>query len=153
MKIEVEDIGTGVSPMKANMFTAYTLSEGKFKGLTIGGGFNWTEARLLNRFFNYQNEDGELDAYRTPQLRLGDWDSTTEYKSGDVLRANLMFSYSMKTKLFGKNNKSLKFQVNVNNLFESDYSLEPLRYTEDGVIRKYQIISPRTWKLTTTLNF
>ncbi len=64
-----------------------------------------------------------------------------------------MASYSTKLKM-GKNRKAkIKFQLNVNNALEKDYRLEPLRYTPEGEIRKYQIISPRTWKFTTTINF
>ncbi|MEM9157639.1 MAG: hypothetical protein AAGB46_01215 [Verrucomicrobiota bacterium] len=153
VKIEVEDIGTGVSPLKANMFTSYRFSEGRLKGLSIGGGFNWKDGRVLNRFFNYTNAEGETETYRTPQLELGDFDSTTEYVSGDDLRTNLMLAYSMKTKLFGSGNHRLKFQLNVNNIFADDYQLEPLRYTSEGVIRKYQIISPRSWKFKTSIEF
>ncbi|MDQ8180291.1 TonB-dependent receptor plug domain-containing protein [Pelagicoccus sp. SDUM812005] len=152
-KLQVEDIDTGSSAKKANMFTSYRFREGKFKGFTVGGGFTWRDKRTLNHFFNYvDDETGETTVRTRPDVVYGDYDSITIYESDDDFRLNLMGSYSTKLKLFGID-ANAKFQVNVDNVLQDGYSFEPLRYLIDGNVRRYTIVGPRTWKLTTTIDF
>ena len=151
------ELGSGVSPLKANMFTAYSFREGKLKGFTFGGGFSWRDGRLLNRVFNYYRDPDDPSQGTLGRLTpRSDWAtrlaSVTDYIADDDFRLNLMAQYRTKIK-FGRQNYSIRFQLNVNNALEGDYRLEPLRYTQDGAIRRYQIFGPRTWRFSTTIDF
>lgn len=151
------ELGSGVSPMKANMITAYSFREGKLKGFTFGGGFSWRDGRILNRVFNYYRDPDDPSQGTIGRLTpRSDWaprlESTTDYVSDDDFRLNLMAQYRTKLKI-GRQNYSVRFQVNVNNALEGDYRLEPLRYTETGAIRRYQIFGPRTWRFSTTIDW
>lgn len=152
-KLQVEEISTGSSAKKASMFTNYQFRQGKVKGLSVGGGFTWRDKRTLNHFFNYTDEEtGETIVRTRPNAVYGEYDSITVYESPDDFRLNLMASYSTKLKIFGRDTKA-KFQLNVNNVLQDDYQFNPLRYIIDGNIRRYSIVPPRTWKLTTTIDF
>ncbi|MDQ8183506.1 TonB-dependent receptor plug domain-containing protein [Pelagicoccus sp. SDUM812005] len=152
-KLQVEDIDTGSSAKKASMFTTYSFREGKARGLSVGGGFTWRDKRTLNHFFNYiDDETGETVVRTRPDVVYGDYDSITIYEADDDFRLNLMASFSTKLKILGRDTKA-KFQLNVNNVLQSDYEFKPLRYLSDGNIRRYSIVPPRTWKLTTTIDF
>ncbi|MCH6259137.1 TonB-dependent receptor plug domain-containing protein [Puniceicoccaceae bacterium K14] len=152
-KYQVEEINTGSSAKKANMFTSYRFRQGNFKGLSVGGGFSWRDKRTLNHFFNYVDEEtGEITKTSTPSAALGEADFLTIHESNDDFRLNLMASFSTKLKFLGRDAKA-KFQLNVNNVLQSDYQFEPLRYDVDGTIRRYTIIGPRNWKFSTTIEF
>lgn len=151
-KLQVEEINTGSSKKKGNMFTSYRFRQGGMKGLTLGGGFSWRDKRTLNHFFNYTDENGESFRVTRPNANLGDYDSITIYESDDDFRLNLMASYSTKMKILNRDT-NVKFQVNVNNVMQDDYQFLPLRYQLDGSIKRYSIIGPRTWKIATTIDF
>ncbi|MDQ8179581.1 TonB-dependent receptor plug domain-containing protein [Pelagicoccus sp. SDUM812005] len=151
-KMAVEDSSMGASKKKASMFTTYKFRDGGLKGLSIGGGFSWREGRILNRFFEYEQEDGSIELVTKPVVEWGDPDGVKEYQADDDFKLNIMASYKTKMKLLGAD-RVVKFQFNANNILEPDYQVNPLRYQVDGTVRKYQIIGPRTWKLKTTIEF
>lgn len=151
-KMMVEEVSTGSSKKKGNMFTTYTFKDGRFRGMSLGGGFTWRDKRILNHFYNYVNEDGSVYTTTRPNAELGEYDSITQYLSEDDFRLNLMAKYSTKMKL-GQRDAQVSFQLNVNNVLEPEHRMIPLRYMVDGNVRKYTTITPRTWKLTTTVKF
>lgn len=156
VKDEVEGYSMGISPQKANLFTSYRFDSGRLKGLTTGGGFSWRNGRNLNRFFVYKvTQDGVATerAYQTPQYQLGAPLREIQYRSDDDVRVNLMLGYSRKLASGGLRGTTLRLQLNVDNVFQKDYDLQPLQYTADGVVSKYLIVDPRSWKLTASIDF
>ncbi|MDO8539035.1 MAG: hypothetical protein Q7S40_01230 [Opitutaceae bacterium] len=153
---EVEGYSIGISPQKANLFTSYRFTEGRLKGFTTGGGFSWRNGRNLNRFFTYNVGTAatpELRDFQTPQRDFGPLVQEIRYRSDDELRLKVMFGYQTRTGLRFLGNPLLKLQLNVDNLLQNDYELEPLQYTAGGVISKYLIVEPRSFRLTATLEF
>lgn len=153
---EVEGYSIGISPQKANLFTSYRFSEGGLKGFTVGGGFSWRNGRNLNRFFTYNTGPAAapvLRNFQTPQRIYGPLVGETGYRSKDELRVKLMLGYQRKTGLRFLGNPLFKLQLNVENLSQKTYALEPLQYTADGAVSKYLIVEPRSFRLTTALEF
>ncbi|MDQ8183126.1 TonB-dependent receptor plug domain-containing protein [Pelagicoccus sp. SDUM812005] len=97
-----EEVKRGLREFKYNLFTAYDFTEGKAKGLTIGGGLRYQSANIVG-------VDGEGNIL----------------KGDDLSYVDLMLRYRFKQKLFGKAATSI--QLNVNNLFEKE-GLIPVRY-------------------------
>jgi hypothetical protein len=156
VKDEVEGYSIGISPQKANLFTSYRFAEGRLKGFTAGGGFSWRNGRNLNRFFTYNVGTGGTEVLRnfqTPQRNYGPLVREIGYRADDELRVKLMLGYQRRTGLAFLGNPLLKLQLNVENLLQNSYELEPLQYTADGVVSKYLIVEPRSFRVTATLEF
>lgn len=153
---EVEGYSIGISPQKANLFTSYRFPSGRLKGFSAGGGFSWRNGRNLNRFFTYNlgtDAAPDLRNFQTPQRNYGPLVGEIQHRSDDELRLKLMLGYQTRTGLGFLGNPLLRLQLNVDNLLQNDYELEPLQYTAAGVMSKYMIIEPRSFRLTATLEF
>ncbi len=153
---EVEGYSIGISPQKANLFTSYRFTEGRAKGFTAGGGFSWRNGRNLNRFFTYNVGTAgaeQLRNFQTPQRNYGPVVQEIRYRSQDELRVKLMLGYQTRSGLRFLGNPLVKLQLNVENLLQNTYDLEPLQYTAAGVISKYMIVEPRSYRFTATFEF
>ena len=130
----------GVRPHKLSFFTAYDIKEGFLKGLTVGGGWRWRSANVIGS------------------------DSQGNEITGEVIQAaDAMMAYSTKIKgLPGR----IRFQVNVSNLF-NETDIIPVRISSsatapDGyqlpggrgvAYSRYDLVTPREWRFTTTYSF
>ena len=130
----------GVRPHKISLFTAYDFKQGRFAGLTVGGGWRWRSANVIG-----SNSKGEEIA-------------------GDVITAaDLMLGYTRKFQgLPGR----VRFQVNVSNVFDRTAIIPSRLATSatapDGFIlpggrgvaySRYDLVQPREFRLTTTYSF
>jgi outer membrane receptor for ferric coprogen and ferric-rhodotorulic acid len=121
---------------KANLFTAYSFSEGRLKGLRVGGGYTWQS-----------------------KLPVGIVNTTSLRYANDTWNTNAMIAYRFRN--FEKLPwiRNLRLQLNVFNVTDDD---EPMliRYasnvpTDPGynVIRRIRTKDPRTWRLSADFDF
>lgn len=122
----------------ASALTNYTLSEGKFKGFSVGGGFRYIEKSIIG---NPQI----LDAAGTP-IAL---DLAHPYYNSPRLGIDLWTGYKMKVY---KNKYDLSFQLNLRDIDQSG-GFQPIAANPDGSHSTYRIVQPRSFYLTTTLDF
>lgn len=119
-------------PHKASMVTRYSFSEGRLKGLVIGGGVKYQSAEELGI---------AVDENANPiGVRLG-----TSYTI-----VNMFAGYSFNNIL---GIKHLKVQLNVDNLFDKVGPLITGRGDDTGEIEKITYLQPRVWKLSATATF
>jgi iron complex outermembrane recepter protein len=130
----------GVRPHKVSFFTAYDFKENFLRGLTVGGGWRWRSANVIGSAAN----GGEI--------------------TGRVIQAaDAMMAYSTKIKgLPGR----VRFQVNVSNLFD-ETNIIPVRLATSATApngyelpggrglaySRYDLVTPREWRFTTTYSF
>jgi hypothetical protein len=121
---------------KANLFTAYSFSEGRLKGLRVGGGYTWQS-----------------------KLPVGIVNTTSLRYANDIWNTNAMISYRFRNFERLPWIKNLRLQLNVFNVTDDD---EPMiiRYASNdpanpgyNVIRRIRTKDPRTWRLTSTFDF
>jgi iron complex outermembrane recepter protein len=128
-------IETNIRPWNANAFTAYKFSEGRFKGLTLGGGINYRGDAILGV------KPGTLAA---PEV--------TTFKGGDYYLLNALVGYEFTL----RNRTKVTLRLNVDNLFDNrdkqvlasswnpvTTSLETFHY----------FFNPRSYKLSATFSF
>ena len=65
----------GLRPYRFNVFTAYDFNEGRWRGLTLGGGFRWTDANIIGE------EDG-VEFEGEPQINT---DLLVRYRTKELL--------------------------------------------------------------------
>jgi iron complex outermembrane recepter protein len=121
---------------KANLFTAYSFTEGGLKGLRVGGGYTWQS-----------------------KLPVGIVNTTGLRYSNDTWNTNAMLSYRFRNIARLPWLKNVRLQLNVYNITDDD---EPMiiRYasnvpTDPGynVIRRIRTKDPRTWRLSADFDF
>ena len=117
-------------PWKSNFFTRYTFSDGRLKGLYIGGGVRYQDKPDLGYGFG---PGGEL----------------TRLFGTSYLNAEALVGYSFKHVL-GFERFSL--QLNVKNLLDDDSYLVTRRNT-DGEIAAVTYPRARLWRLTANFEF
>ncbi|MSU48932.1 MAG: hypothetical protein EXS37_07590 [Opitutus sp.] len=130
----------GVRPHKISFFTAYDFKEGWTKGVTIGGGWRWRNANVI-----------------------GSDSRGREIVGKEIVAADAMMAYSCK---LGRLPGRVRFQVNVANLFDQT-AIIPVRLStsasaRDGFVlpggrgtaySRYDLVSPREYRFTTTYSF
>jgi outer membrane receptor protein involved in Fe transport len=121
---------------KANLFTAYGFSEGRLKGLRVGGGYTWQS-----------------------KLPVGIVNTTNLRYANDTWNTNAMVSYRFRNFKQVPWIKNLRLQLNVYNVTDDD---EPtiIRYASNdpanalfNVIRRIRTKDPRTWRLSADFDF
>jgi iron complex outermembrane receptor protein len=121
---------------KANLFTAYTFSQGRLKGLRVGGGYTW-QSKMPVGLVNVSD------------LRYGN----------ALWNTNAMVSYRFRNIPRLEWIKNLRLQLNVYNVTDDN---EPTIYryasndpTNAGynVIRRVRTKEPRTWRLSADFDF
>lgn len=119
-------------PHKANFFTRYSFSEGRLKGLFVGGGVKYQSAVDLG-VFRQANGD--------PVRMSGDSRWT----------ADALLGYSFR-KIFGL--KRVSVQLNITNVFNDDDPIIIRRFdTPPFAVRAVTYERPRQWRLTTNFGF
>jgi len=122
----------------ASLVTNYTFDEGSLKGFSVGGGFRYIEKQIIG---NPQI----LDASGTP-IAL---DLAHPYYNSDRLALDTWFGYKMKLM---HDRYGLGFQLNIRDLDQGG-GFRPILANPDGSHSTYQIVQPRTFYFTTTLEF
>ena len=137
---ELQEKRWGVRPHKISFFTAYDFKEGRLKGFTIGGGWRWRSANVI-----------------------GSDSQGREITGREIGAADAMIGYATK---LGNLPGRFRFQVNVANLFDQD-EIIPVRLATgtgaaDGfmlpggrgtALSRYDLVSPREFRFTTTYSF
>ena len=122
----------------ASGLTNYIFSDGKLKGFSFGGGVRYIEKSIIG---NPQI----LDASGTP-IAL---DLAHPYFNGSRIAVDAWLGYKMK---IYADKYNLSFQLNARDLDQSG-GFRPIAANPDGSHSTYQIVQPRTFYLTTDLEF
>ena len=122
----------------ASGLTNYSFADGRLKGFSVGGGLRYIEKQVIG---NPQI----LDSSGTP-IAL---DLAHPYYNGDRIAIDLWAGYKMK---IYENKYDLSFQLNIRDLDQGG-GFRPIAANPDGSHSTYQIVQPRTFYLTTTLDF
>ncbi|MFL3658703.1 MAG: TonB-dependent receptor plug domain-containing protein [Opitutales bacterium] len=132
----------GLRPYNFNLYTAYDFKEGPLSGFTVGGGYRLQAPRII-----------------------GEDSNRVEQKGSARTTADLMLRY--RTKVEGRFNGRLSFQVNVYNVL-NDGPLDPVRLsatpdfyfpggetaTSRGIGYSWlNVVEPRSFRFTTTFDF
>jgi outer membrane receptor for monomeric catechols len=137
---ELQEKRWGVRPHKISFFTAYDFREGWRKGFTVGGGWRWRSANVIGSDARGREITGK-----------------------EIAAADAMAGYNTK---LGRLPGRFRFQVNVANLFDQD-EIIPVRLAtgtaaRDGftlpggrgaALSRYDLVSPREYRFTTTYSF
>jgi outer membrane receptor protein involved in Fe transport len=130
----------GVRPHKISLYSAYDFKEGRLRGITTGGGWRWRSKNIIGR----TSSGGE---------RLGK----------ALVATDLMVGYTMK---IPRVPGSFRFQINVYNVLD-ETDIIPVRVASseanpDGFqvpggrglgYSRYDLVTPREWRFTTTWSF
>lgn len=122
---------------RASALTNYTFSEGKLKNVNIGGGFRYIEKSII----------GNPQILNTAGTPIG-LDLDHPYYNSARIGIDLWAGY--KRKIFDK--YDLSFQLNLRDV-EQGGGFQPIAANPDGTHTTYRITQPRSWYLTTTLDF
>ncbi len=130
----------GLRPHKVSLFTAYDFREGRFRGLTIGGGWRW----------------------RSPNV-IGSNSSGGEVRGSALTSNDVMLAY---TRRFEGLPGRVRFQLNIANVLDETDVL-PVRIATgatapDGFMlpggrglaySRYDLVTPREFRFTTTWSY
>jgi hypothetical protein len=123
-----EGSNNGSRPWKGNLTSRYSFAAGPLKGAFLGGSFLYQDRYRMQK-----------DA--AGKMILG----------SDVQQTNLFCGYSFRTARWFKS--QVRLQCNVNNVFNTDLH-DPGRYTSNFQgLRRVILRPPRSYRLTTTLNW
>jgi outer membrane receptor for ferric coprogen and ferric-rhodotorulic acid len=117
---------SGARPYKFNTTTRYRFSEGRLRGLALGGAYIWQDRALMQR------------------------SGAREFSSKTIHQTNLFANYDWKTPW---RKQTVKLQLNVNNAF-NETIVTTARYNAglNGVRRVY-LRAPRDVRFSATLPF
>jgi outer membrane receptor for ferric coprogen and ferric-rhodotorulic acid len=135
VKSQEGQIETNIRPWNANLFTAYRFSEGRLKGLTLGGGANYRGDAILGvKPATLQNPVNEV------------------FKGRDYFNYTAMLGYEFKI----QRDIRVRLQLNVDNLFDND-DKQVVASAWNPVINGLQtydaIPLPRSYRLSATFSF
>ncbi len=131
--------GTSTPEMREwrfNAITNYRFSEGKLRGLSVGGALRW--------------EDDVVIGYpiATDSEGVTTFDLSSPYKGPSNTKIDLTFGYRREV-MDGIN---WRIQLNLRNIFADD-DLIPINVQPDGSPAAVRIPEPMTWTLTNTFEF
>jgi outer membrane receptor for monomeric catechols len=129
---------TQLAKWHASALTNYSFSDGKLKGFSIGGGLRYIEKAVIGN-------PAITDASGT----VTGLDLANPYYNGSYIGVDAWAGYKMRVY---DNRYLLSFQLNGRDLQESGY-YRPIVANSDGTHAVYRIVQPRTFYLTTTLEF
>ncbi len=121
--------GSGGRKYKVNLFTSYSFKAGRLRGLTVGGGYQHQSKLLIRR-----DLATDVEVYGNSY-----WDS------------NAMLRYQFRSDWI-RFIQGVSVQLNVTNVFDN---VEPLavRKETNGLVVRYVVRQPRSWRLATNLSF
>lgn len=129
-------LNTELVEWRVNALANYTFTEGRLKGLGIGGSVRWEGERSIG-YPNYFNEGGYV------QVQLDN-----PYRAPSNLRSDLTLSY--RRKLTDK--IDWRIQLNLYNAF-GENKLVPAAVNPDGTYALYRIQEGQSWRLSNTFSF
>ena len=129
---------TQLSKWHASVLTNYTFTDGGLKGFSAGGALRYIEKAVIG---NPAITD------KTGQVIALDLDHP--YYSSANIAVDAWIGYKMKV---FHDKYDLSFQLNARDLEQSG-SYRPIQANSDGSHSVYRIVQPRTFYLTTTLEF
>ncbi len=128
-------IETNIRPWNANAFTAYNFSEGRLKGLTLGGGVNYRGDAILGV------KPGTL---ASPEVQT--------FKGGNYYLFNALVGYNFTL----RNKTKVTLRLNVDNLF-NNLDKQVLASSWNPVMNDLQTFhyyfNPRSYRLSATFSF
>lgn len=129
-----QENGFGVRPHKANLWTRYSISEGKLKGFTIGGG--------------YRYQDGNVAGINL--------DTGAKLIGNDTSLFDFMSSYRTKG-FFGFGDQQTTYQVNISNLLDANTLVASKMFrdtvTGEPYNKRVYRLDPRQVTFTVRLSF
>jgi outer membrane receptor protein involved in Fe transport len=129
---------TQLAKWHASALTNYSFTEGRFKGFSIGGGARYIEGAVIGNPV-FLDADG----------RVTGLDLDNPYKNSGYVALDAWLGY--RTKIYD-DKYDLSFQLNIRDLQEGGH-FRPIAANSDGTHAAYRIVQPRTFYLTTTLEF
>jgi outer membrane receptor protein involved in Fe transport len=125
---------------RASGLTNYSFSEGPLQGLNVGLGLRYIEKAIIGN-----------PAIRDAAGTVIGLDLENPYYSDDYIGVDAWIGYKTKLKLFGES-RPVTFQLNVRDLEEGG-GFRPIGANSDGTHASFRIVQPRTFYLTTKLEF
>ncbi|MDQ8201204.1 TonB-dependent receptor [Pelagicoccus enzymogenes] len=153
---------TGLTETTGNLFADYTFREGKLKGFKIGLGANYRGKKVIG--FRGLDTIQDPDAPNDPTAAIDDpdVDEYTPAYSAPYWLTTMTLGYKMKL----KEDRDLRFQLRVSNLFDEDQPIAGTRIhllPPDGDFlntaarvstgTRFRWQTPRSYTLTTTYSF
>lgn len=127
---------------RASFLTNYTITQGRFKGVSFGGSERWESKAAVGYF------GAALDPLRPTVINTIDIKRPVYLENGNYY-TDLWISY--RRKIF-RDKVGLRLQLNCNNVTE-DGHLQPIAVNYDGQPYAFRIIDSRQWLLTATFTF
>ncbi len=132
-----------IRPWNANGFTAYRFSEGRLRGLTVGGGVNYRGKAVVG-------VKAPLNATQADQ-------SVQVFMGNAYYLVNGMLAYDLKLRA----NYSLRLQLNVENLLDNDelqvlssnYGISQPPFNTGTINKWYYHFEPRRYSFSMTFRF
>jgi hypothetical protein len=119
-----------VREWRANMSTTYAFSEGRLRGLSVGGSLRFRDAAVVG-FASKPGADGSTVVS----------DITRPHFNEDEMFVDAMLSYRGRSRPWGV---AWKLQVNVRNLTDNADPY-PVQSDSRGIGRVWAVFEPRTW--------
>ena len=129
---------TQLAKWHASALTNYTFNEGKLKGFSIGGATRYIEKAIIGNPA-ITDSAGNVTAL----------DLDHPYYNGSNIAIDAWVGYKMQLR---ESRYNLSFQLNGRDLEQSG-GFRPILANSDGSHSVYRIVQPRTFYLTTTLEF
>ncbi|MEX0323885.1 MAG: TonB-dependent receptor plug domain-containing protein [Puniceicoccaceae bacterium] len=136
LEFQKESVGFSVPELRPWRFafvTNYSFTDGRFKGLNIGGSYRWQDALVLG--YRLKDDNSGLDV-------------TKPMKGPEDDHLDLWVGYEMDL----SPRVGWRIQLNIRNAFEND-NLVPIAANPDGTISSYRIAQGMSWTLTNTFSF
>lgn len=133
MQLAIEDVrnagtfGFNNRPYKANVFTRYSFTEGRLRGIFVGGGVRWQSQNRVQRVVTGLSAAGR-PIYGS--ILYGP----------EILEVDALLGYSGRTDLFGRRT-NWRVQLNGYNVL-NNREIQVLRYSADGT--RLWRVTPRT---------
>ncbi|MDQ8200569.1 TonB-dependent receptor plug domain-containing protein [Pelagicoccus enzymogenes] len=131
--------GTNVPELRewrANLITNYDFTDGKFAGLSVGGGLRYQDSVIIG-YTPVIDSDGKLG-----------YDLANPYMGPSETNLDLWVGYGREL----NDNLDWRIQLNVRNAFEGD-GLIPITTQPDGTPAGYRIAPSETWSIRNTFSF
>ena len=160
-KATQEDFAFASRPHKVNLFTTYRLTEGRLRGMHLGGGVIYQSPVTTGRFFYYRNSATGVNTvlvqpYNAALNPTQVLQRVEPIMGEPIWRVDLTAGYKRRVDLLGRKS-TFSLQLNVRDLFDwaepSARRYRPVGGEGARVITRYNVFPPRTWRLTAGLDF
>ncbi|MDQ8181627.1 TonB-dependent receptor plug domain-containing protein [Pelagicoccus sp. SDUM812005] len=149
-------VGFGERPHKVNLTGNYSIKDGRFKGLSFGGGFRWQDENIADAVIEFDdlNNNYNLDNNETAaMLADGRYPTLKEVLYGeDTLMTDLFLKYRFKNSWFG-DGVDTDLQLNVKNVFNNTDVLTTGYINSFEGVQQYRFQEPRSYRVTMRMKF